>query len=179
MNVYERFKNNEYLLNPIVKGLHRRFSRFFQLKELYQWGSIGLFDASKKFSGNEEEFHFYANVRIRGSIIDEIRKESLFVRRAGVDEQPKFTYCEEPEYDHAYSDTSFENKLIAREKLSQIINGLDHLTPRLRNVFIWTFFEKIEQADIALVIGLSEPRVSQLKKKAIKALAKMGVEMAA
>jgi RNA polymerase sigma factor for flagellar operon FliA len=64
---------------PLVKriALHvlARLPRHVELDDLYQAGMIGLLEAARNFDHTKgASFETYASIRIRGAIIDEIRK---------------------------------------------------------------------------------------------------------
>lgn len=64
---------------PLVKYLASRISigktKYIEYEDLVSYGIIGLMDAMSKFDPNKGmKFSSYASIRIRGSMIDEIRK---------------------------------------------------------------------------------------------------------
>lgn len=72
------------LVEKVVRGLKVK-SHAFDYDDLYQFGVIGLMDALAKFDHMKKvPFEGYAYTRIRGAIIDEIRKSSP-VTRTGMD----------------------------------------------------------------------------------------------
>lgn len=72
------------LVEKVVKGLKVK-SHTYDYDDLYQFGVIGLMDALDKFDATKKvPFESYAYTRIRGAIIDEIRKTSP-VTRTGMD----------------------------------------------------------------------------------------------
>ena len=64
---------------PLVKYLASRVSigktKYIEYEDLVSYGIIGLMDAISKFDPTKGmKFSSYASIRIRGSMIDEIRK---------------------------------------------------------------------------------------------------------
>ena len=58
-----------------------RAGRFVELDDLMQAGYLGLVDASQKYSAREGvTFATYAAIRVRGSIIDSLRRNSNLCR---------------------------------------------------------------------------------------------------
>ena len=80
--MYNEFQNRDVMVQqhaPLVKriALHllARLPSSVQLDDLYQAGMIGLLEASSKFDGSKgASFETYAGIRIRGAIIDEVRR---------------------------------------------------------------------------------------------------------
>lgn len=70
---------------PMVKHLARHFScrlpPVVQLDDLIQAGMIGLIEAAKHYQGDKgASFATYASIRIKGSILDEIRRQDWVPR---------------------------------------------------------------------------------------------------
>lgn len=66
---------------PLVKYIASRViigkSKYIEFEDLISYGMIGLMDALSKFDESKGmQFSTYASIRIRGSMIDEIRKNS-------------------------------------------------------------------------------------------------------
>lgn len=66
---------------PLVKYIASRViigkSKYIEFEDLISYGMIGLMDAFSKFDESKGmKFSTYASIRIRGSMIDEIRKNS-------------------------------------------------------------------------------------------------------
>lgn len=63
------------LVNKIAKHLLGRLPPSVQLEDLAQAGMIGLLEAAKNYDSSKgASFETYASIRIRGSMLDEIRK---------------------------------------------------------------------------------------------------------
>ncbi len=162
----KRFHKYSYLANQVARGL-KGSGVPFQINELIQWGKIGLWDACNRYEGPEEEFVFYAKVRIRGQIIDEIRKEAGYVRRAGVDHQPEYRAI----FDNDSVDQTLnENKLAARQLLMKVLVRMADLTKREEAIIVKYYFEGLTQKELAVQLNISEPRVCQIKTKAVERL---------
>ncbi|WP_394496134.1 RNA polymerase sigma factor FliA [Shewanella sp. ENK2] len=79
---YTQFDNKTSIVEqyaPLVKRIaHHMLARLpasVQLDDLLQAGMMGLLEASTKFDGNKgAKFETFAGIRIRGSMIDEIRR---------------------------------------------------------------------------------------------------------
>lgn len=63
------------LVKKIAQYIHKKINYMMELDDLIQAGMIGLIDAISKYnSQNNATFETYATIRIKGSIIDEIRR---------------------------------------------------------------------------------------------------------
>jgi RNA polymerase sigma factor for flagellar operon FliA len=72
---------------PMVKRvaihLKARIPPFMELDELIQVGMVGLIEAARAFDpGKGHEFEHFALSRVRGSILDEVRRQSFLPRSA-------------------------------------------------------------------------------------------------
>lgn len=82
------------LIEKVVNGLKIK-SYEYERSDLINLGFIGLMDAIEKYIPNEKAtFESYAYVRIRGAIIDEVRKTSK-VPRSGMDKLKKYYQAKE------------------------------------------------------------------------------------
>lgn len=63
------------LVKRIAQHLMARFPASVQMDDLIQAGVIGLLEAARNYNGNKgASFETYAGIRIRGSMIDDVRK---------------------------------------------------------------------------------------------------------
>lgn len=82
------------LVEKVVNGLKIK-SREYERGDLINFGVIGLMDAIEKYDHQQKvPFESYAYLRIRGAIIDEVRKVS-HVARSGMDKVKKFYLAKE------------------------------------------------------------------------------------
>lgn len=71
------------LVKRVALHLKTRLPNFMELDELIQVGTIGLIEAAKSFDDKKGvEFEVFARTRIRGAIIDQVRKLSYLPRSA-------------------------------------------------------------------------------------------------
>lgn len=74
-NVNRIVLNHEGLVRRIAFKMHSRVSTFIELDDLLQSGLEGLVDAAQKYSAVEgASFESYASIRIKGSMLDLIRR---------------------------------------------------------------------------------------------------------
>lgn len=63
------------LVKKIASGIYKKINFTIELDDLIQCGTIGLMDALHKYQPNDSAtFETYATTRIRGSIMDELRR---------------------------------------------------------------------------------------------------------
>lgn len=71
------------LVKRVAIHLKSRLPNYMELDELVQVGTIGLIEAAKSFDSTKGvEFEVFARTRIRGAILDQVRKLSYLPRSA-------------------------------------------------------------------------------------------------
>ncbi|ROO31211.1 RNA polymerase sigma 70 [Salinisphaera orenii YIM 95161] len=74
-NVAPLLDDHAELVKRIAWRLHRRLPTCVQIEDLIQAGMIGLLEAVERFQSDEEaSFATFAGIRIRGAMLDEIRR---------------------------------------------------------------------------------------------------------
>ncbi|PCI81650.1 MAG: RNA polymerase sigma factor FliA [SAR86 cluster bacterium] len=75
------FENHLPLVKIIAHHVSLRLPPGKSVDDLIQVGMIGLLEASRVYEGNQgAEFKSYASIRIRGAILDELRRDSWMPR---------------------------------------------------------------------------------------------------
>ena len=208
----------------LVKLVAGRLSMYLgynvEYDDLVGYGIFGLIDAIDKFDyGKNVKFETYASLRIRGAILDQIRKMDWIPRslrqkqkkidaamskieaetgKAATDEeiaaelgisldelnnwqgQAKMTnlvsldeFTEEGTETakmEAVGNARFENpeEAVEKEELKKmIVEALDTLTEKEREVVVLYYYEEMTLKEISMVLEVSESRVSQLHTKAL------------
>jgi len=65
------------LVVKIAKSMKRKLPSHIELNDLLQSGFVGLIEANKKFKSDKgAKFETFASIRIKGAIIDDLRKNS-------------------------------------------------------------------------------------------------------
>lgn len=71
------------MVKRVAVHLKTRIPPFMELDELVQVGMVGLIEAARSFDPSKgHEFEHYALSRVRGSILDEVRRQSFLPRSA-------------------------------------------------------------------------------------------------
>lgn len=134
---------------------------------------LGLIDAVDRFEpGRGVPFEAYASLRIRGAMIDELRRTGERARHTEAADQPRvlsldglledewrdvFTVAEDP------VDESFD-----REDLRYRVQGaLDGLPPRQRELLARYYADSLTLREAGQRMGISEARACQLHGRAI------------
>lgn len=207
----------------LVKLVAGRLSMYLgynvEYEDLVSYGIFGLIDAIDKFDYNKNvKFETYASLRIRGAILDQIRKmdwiprslrqkqkmmdaaymklESMNGRTATDEEVAKELNIEVDELLNwqgqtkatgvvsldeftesgcdvkmdATRNSHFEQpeSAIEKEELKKmIVESLEKLTEKEKNVVILYYYEEMTLKEISKVLEVSESRVSQLHTKAL------------
>lgn len=73
--------NHMNLVRKIAWHMHGRVRAVMEVDDLIQIGMLGLVEAAQKFTDTgEASFASYASIRIRGAILDHLRRHSNFCR---------------------------------------------------------------------------------------------------
>ncbi len=218
---------------PLVKLVAGRLNMYLgynvEYDDLVGYGIFGLIDAIDKFDyGKGIKFETYASLRIRGAILDQIRKmdwipRSLRQKQKKIDAAISKLETEhgrlatdaeiaaeleisEEEYLNWQGQTNISNvvsldefievngdkdvaplkasrfdqpeEVVEKEEIKKlIIEALDSLTEKERQVITFYYYEEMTLKEISLVLEVSESRVSQLHTKALnKMKGKLGTQ---
>ncbi len=178
-----------HLVFGIVADFMRRVPRSVQREDLVAAGSMGLVQALRSEKHTcPEMLTAYARIRIRGAVIDELRRHDWSPRRrrvqsandapangaAGAEEKtgvvvigfddlpPTHTFFEE-------GPSPLEQVEVQRSGLD-LRRALEELPPRERAIVRMRYFDDVSSKTIASTLGLSEARVSQLLSRATSQL---------
>ncbi len=152
-------------------------------KDFYQFGIEGLSEAIDRFDPDYgTKFETYAIQRIRGKILDEIRKVQIKPRR-NMDDANKVFYSnvsinQPVDNDEGYMlyeklpddiDTPEEEveKMEEKEFLLKFIKGMEE---RDRLILSLYYYEHLNYKEIADILNITVSRVSQIHSKIIKTL---------
>lgn len=174
------------LVTQVVARFMRKLPANVDRGDLMAAGMYGLVMSLEKNGGDEgASFEGYAKMRIRGAILDELRAQDWLSRRArwAVNE-----HCEsysgprtlvgiddvgENERLASMIDADAPDALAALEAegtRKEIEAAVERLPERERLVVSMHYFEGARFKDIGRLLGVSEPRVSQLHARAMMRL---------
>ncbi len=93
--VEELITDNLRLVQSIAWHLHARVSKVIEIDDLIQIGYYGLVTAAQKYTPQEGvNFSNYASLRIRGAMVDHLRKNSNLCRTT-IKMQKRFNHAEQ------------------------------------------------------------------------------------
>jgi RNA polymerase sigma factor for flagellar operon FliA len=187
---------------PLVERVVQRLSiktADYESGDLYNIGVIGLMDALRKFDPSKKvPFESYAAIRIKGAIIDEVRKHAKisrykmaavnkFYQARQVLEQSLKREATDTEickqlginqsqladiYEslHYLASVSLEDTLVAEEKRTALVACIKKLGEREQLILSLYYTEELTLKEIAEILEVSIPRVSQIHGKTIAKL---------
>jgi RNA polymerase sigma factor for flagellar operon FliA len=151
--------------------------------DLIAAGTFGLLDALRRQSASERgvEFVWYARVRVRGAIVDELRAQDWLSRRArrrfASEDRTTSTAVvgieDLPEERRAIADDATPNPetlVCAHSDAKAVAKAVERLPTRERDIITAHYFDGVQLRTIAQGLGVSEPRVSQLHARAVARL---------
>ena len=175
------------LVVTIAGGFMRVVPRNVLRDDLIGSGMLGLWDAIKRNPPGAigtDNFDWYVRVRIRGAILDGMRDQDWLPRRAraaasetvGTEAYApppaivRFDELSESEqnrlgYDGAMSECEADVHAVSQRE--SLILAIGDLQPRLRGIMLGILKGETLKS-IAKRLGVTEPRVSQLKLKSIE-----------
>lgn len=198
------------LVKRIVRQLNAQVTATMNREDMEQIGLLGLLDALRRYGPPDDKFGPYAATRVRGAILDELRRQDwrpravrqenhrvrdevrALTRRLGrepseaeIMAELKLTpeaYLEYRQADCAEEFASFdelvgelaelpsdqqtpEAQTVARRTVEQALGTLDEREQRV--VQLYYEFE-LGLKEIAAVLGLTEARVCQINKGALR-----------
>jgi RNA polymerase sigma factor for flagellar operon FliA len=170
------------LVHQVVGRVLRKLPPNVLRDDLVAAGSFGLIDALRKSVDRGPAFDWYARIRIRGAVVDELRSQDWLTRRArtraaraqaqgdaigasvvGFDDLPESQA-------HAFADESVaspQQQVEQRMDRAALERAVALLPEREANIVTWHYFEGVPFKSIAARLGVSEPRVSQLHARAM------------
>jgi RNA polymerase sigma factor for flagellar operon FliA len=170
------------LVHQVVGTMLPRLPANVLRDDLLAAGTFGLLDALRRQSPSERgvEFTWYARVRVRGAIVDELRAQDWLSRRARrrfASESTTSTAVvgieDLPEDRRALADEASptpEALVAARSDAHAVAKAVEKLPVRERNIITAHYFDGVQLRTIAQDMGVSEPRVSQLHARAVARL---------
>jgi RNA polymerase sigma factor FliA len=180
------FQKYQQLVRQIAGGFQRKLPRNVLRDDLIAAGMSGLWDAVRRQgSDTSGNFDWYVRVRIRGAILDELRAQDWLPRRARaaateaaaanpsqIGHAPvvlRFDEVSETEQARclARDDSNAEDAAEANCVRKQLEVAMNQLPERERRIVSLHYFRGIKFKDLGEMLGVSEPRISQLHSRAM------------
>jgi RNA polymerase sigma factor for flagellar operon FliA len=161
------------LVHRIARQVHKFSTPLFDYDDIYSAGYLGLMDAAKRFDPTKGvKFSTFASQRVRGAMIDEIRKLSRY--RHGK-EPPPVDYIEALRNEDgdlitelADPDLDPLGKAILKDQRLELMKIMANLSKMERQVIFMYYYKNYGMKGIAKVINRTEGRVSQIHSQAIR-----------
>jgi RNA polymerase sigma factor for flagellar operon FliA len=180
------------LVKKVASKIYKRIPEgAVEFEELVNTGVIGLIKAIDRYDENKAKFSTYAYIKIRGEILDYLRKLDFLPRTlrekvksgeldALKEEIAAFVSLEEKLFADSdrftvkdilsSSDRSPEEEVILAELRQKLAEAISKLPDKEQLVLQLIFVEELDLRSISEILGVSVSRVSQLKASAIKKL---------
>jgi RNA polymerase sporulation-specific sigma factor len=140
-----------------------------ELDELLQWGAIGMLEATKRFDASLGiEFQAFAARRIRGAMIDGLRKEGALRRGESLFDPDVVDSAA------LKGGTSPEDplaQLMRSDNRTNLVEALRHLPALEYKVVALHFYDDMNNREIAAILSISEGYASRIRKRALEILA--------
>ena len=180
------------LVRKVASTIYRRIPEgVVEFEELVNTGVIGLIKAIEKYDSKRAKFSTYAYIKIRGEILDYLRRLDFLPR--GVrgklkngdiselkEEIVTFISIEEKLFENSEryfvkdvltSDVLNPEDQVLKEELKQVLAfAISKLSEKEQLVLQLIFVEELDLKSIGEVLGVSVSRVSQIKTGALKKL---------
>jgi RNA polymerase sigma factor for flagellar operon FliA len=179
------------LVHQVVARVLRRLPPNVLREDLVAAGTFGLVDALRKSDERSPAFEWYARIRIRGAVVDELRAQDWLTRRTrtrlakaqangenqsmsvvGFDDVPEGQTM-------GFADVgtpSPQEQVEQRMERVALERAVGTLPEREANIVRWHYFEGVAFKEIAGRLGVSEPRISQLHARAMTRLRGIMIE---
>ena len=165
-----------YLADEIAIKMFPKLKNKYSLDELKSSAYLGLIDAAEKYEiNNNKPFKNFARKRIKGSILDEVKDDKRYnVKRGVPHEQPiqslNSTTCKDGEktvqfIELVQAKEDYLNDLLIKNEIEKMLMCLDH---REKEIVTMYYFRNLTQQEISEFVGLKQPAVSKIIKKAIE-----------
>jgi RNA polymerase sigma factor for flagellar operon FliA len=156
-------------------------------KDYFQFGVEGLSEAIDRFDPDfGTKFETYAIQRIRGKIIDELRKLQIKPRANYQNQDPNKVVYRNVSIDQPFdSEDGFtlsdiipseyelpDDEYHAMERKELLVNAIKDLNERDRLIITLYYYEHMNYKEISKILDITVSRVSQLHSKIMKELKK-------
>jgi RNA polymerase sigma factor FliA len=182
----ELLRHYSMLVRQIAGSFQRRLPPNVLRDDLIAAGMSGLWDAIRKH-GDEQtgNFDWYVRVRIRGAILDELRAQDWLPRRAraaaaeaakntsgvavGVPVVLRFEDVSDSEQARCLiaGETLSDRALEQRAVHESLARAVERLPERERHIVSLHYFKGVKFKELGRMLGVSEPRISQLHSRAM------------
>ncbi len=195
--MYAKTKKDLVLENlPLVKKVASKIYKrippgVIEFEELVNTGVIGLMKAIDNYDSRKARFSTYAYIKIRGEILDYLRKLDFLPRSVrekiknrdgeSIKEEAAFFISLEEKLFSSSDSPSFkdilssglptpEEELLVKDLKERLAKAIDKLSDKEKLVLQLLFVEELDLKSVADILKVSVSRVSQIKGGALKKL---------
>jgi len=175
----EEIRRHMPLVRKVVTKIFRRLPACVQLDDLMAAGVQGLLAALQRNGGDDgETFERYARIRIRGAVIDELRRQDWVPRKVRDDETAPVSVVRmedlgTPERPREFADESeldADDRMASCEQARALAAAIALLPERERMIIQMYYFDGVLLKEIGAMLSISDPRVSQVHGRAVARL---------
>ena len=162
---------------PLARDLSRRVRAIgtpvTDSDDLASAAFLGLIDAVDRFEpGRGVPFEAYASLRIRGAMIDELRRTGERARNTEAEDQPRIVSLDgllEDDWRDVFtaSEAPFDDAFDREDLRYRVQGALDGLPPRQRELLARYYADSLTLREAGQRMGISEARACQLHGRAI------------
>ncbi|RFU61131.1 sigma-70 family RNA polymerase sigma factor [Peribacillus glennii] len=145
---------------PMIHHIIKSLAIYKNKEDFVQIGLIGLWEAKSKFDPDKGKFLTYAYTTVKGKILNEFTKESLFETRN--------TPLEMESQDFVQKAVTFDEPL----QLETLKTYCEGLTKNQADWLLLTFQEQKSLPEIASQLGVTVSAVKSWRQSALKKLRK-------
>lgn len=169
MSPAELFAQYQPLAQQIARGFARKLPCSVLIEDVEAAALLGLWHAASRGTPHEA-FEYYARTCIRGAIQDELRRQDWLPRRAR-QRHPELRVSRLEDFENldrvsALSVPPDAEQAIEQKERAQVLTDRLALLPAREAFILAEVFEGRTHGQIAASMGLSEPRISQLRTRA-------------
>lgn len=143
---------------PMISASIRKLNIHRNHDSFRQAGRVALWQAWSRFDEAKGSFTPFAYRSIRGSMLDELKKENVFEKNITLMEDESLAYIMVPEIADQH------------EALNRLADALDVLSPAEQELVQWLFIEGYTLTECAERIGIT---VEGVRKRRYRSLAKL------
>jgi len=166
------------LIKPVIGRMTAYKHARADYEDMASAGMFGLIDAIDKFDYEKGiKFETYASIRIKGSVLDSLRRLDWVPRTLRQKKEPVMALVsyDDPNIQGEESllpDESVtpEDAVEQKETNEILASAVSHLNERERRVIGLYYYEDMTLKEISGLMGVSESRISQIHTKAVKKL---------
>lgn len=180
---HDLISNHIGLARKMARSMARRLPGSVERQDIESVAMVALTEAAHRYDRRRpSSFQAYAACRIRGAVLDELRRrdpvgrrerdrikqaEKRGVKRPGI----RIQSLEDLRVSEPAADARpVDEQAYQRSRLSALRGALGELPERMKRIISLYYSEGKTQAEIGAELGVTESRVCQLRRQALRTL---------